>query len=87
MGEVLRSLCDFSEFKAILVLQPDVIEVSKRENTCWEKPSVSVVRIYCDTSVRGNGVVGIGFVLRDNTSKVLDRVQENLDVETVEMVL
>lgn len=52
--EVSRSLCDFSEFKVVrLVLQPDVIEVSRRENTCWEKPSVSVVKINCDTSVRG----------------------------------
>lgn len=49
-----------------------------------------VLKVNCDASIRGNGFVGIGFVIRDSSSKVIragiDKVQGDLEVEIVEVM-
>lgn len=86
-----RSLRFYSEFKAAcLALQLGVIGPQRRDKSRWEKPTISVVKVNCDSLVRGNGFVGIGFVVHDNSSKVLgagiDRIQGNFEVECAEVM-
>lgn len=42
------------------------LAVRKGENSRWKKPPVSVVKLNCDALIKGNGFVGIGFVLCDS---------------------
>lgn len=90
-GRVVRSLCYFSDFKAARTsLRLELPGVSRGGNSHWEKPPISVVKLNCDASMKGNRFVGIEFVLRDNSGKVLgaeiNRVQENLEVEYAKAV-
>lgn len=88
LGRVCRSLCFFSDFKAAwLLLQPILPAATRCTVSRWQKPPSDVLKINCDASVRGNGFVGIGFVIRNNLGKVrgagVDRIHGNLEVDCV----
>lgn len=54
----------------------------------WKKPPVGMVKINCDASVKRNGFIGVGYIIRNSAGDIIgsgfNRLQGDFDVATAE---
>lgn len=66
------------------------LHTGNHHTVTWVRPEFGTFKVNCDASVRRNGFVGVGFIVRDDQGGVIgsgvNRFQRNFSVDCAETI-